>query len=508
VRPAGRSSAQGPRSGTARASATAEVLPSLDRDWTGVRVTVMGLGLYGGGAAVARAFARRGARVTVTDLRTADELAPALAELAPTPGLAFVLGEHRSEDFTQADLVVANPAVPPDAALLEVARGAGVPIGSEVALFLASCPAPVLAVTGTQGKSSVCNALAQLLEACGRRVHLGGNIGRPLIDKVETIGADDLVVLELSSYQLQALPHASMWGERRPRIAVACVTNVLADHLERHGNRAAYRDAKRRLLELTSPSSALVLPANDAQLKTAAWRPTGVRRVELSDGEHPSARGLDILGEGTKAVFRLDGEPLGRVGDLQLPGAFQRTNVLFALGAARLAGVPADLLARALPTLRGLPHRLEDVGLVRGHRVWDNGISTTPDSTTSVLDSLRPGFTLLCGGQDKGLPLDELARTAARTARRAIAFGAARENLASTLRAAGLETHVTPTLDDAVELAFGELGPGGIGPGRLEPGEELLFSPVCASFDAYPNVLARARAFRQAIDRLATTSGH
>jgi UDP-N-acetylmuramoylalanine--D-glutamate ligase len=457
----------------------------------------MGLGLYGGGAAVARALQRRGAHVTITDLRTERELAPSLAELAQHAGmgpqLRFVLGEHRLPDFTGADLVVANPAVAPTAAPLQAAREAGVPVTSEIALFLASCPAPVLAVTGTQGKSSVCNSLAQLLEACGRPVHLGGNIGRPLIDCVETIAADDLVVLELSSYQLEALPPVDSWGEHRPRVAVACVTNLLSDHLERHGSRAAYHGAKRRLLELTSSESAVLVPGNDAELDTPTWRPTGVRRVEVSSdqtGRDPGlATGLTIRGEGDEAVFQLDDETLGRVSDLHLPGAFQRTNTLFALGAARLAGVPAAELARALPALRGLPHRLEDLGLIRGHRVWDNGISTTPDSTASVLGSLQPGFTLLLGGQDKGLSLDELARTAAKTSRRAITFGAARETLARALRAAGLETHATATLDEAVELAFATLGPG----------EELLFSPVCASFDAYPNVLARARAFRDAV---------
>jgi UDP-N-acetylmuramoylalanine--D-glutamate ligase len=362
---------------------------SLGSDWSGARVTVMGLGLFGGGAAVARALARRGARVTVTDRRGERELAPALAEIADL-GLELALGGHRARDFTRADLVVANPAVPPGAPELAAARAAGVPVSSEAALFLASCPSRLVLVTGTQGKSSVCNALAQLFGACGTTAHLGGNVGRPLLDRVEELAPEDVVVLELSSYQLEALPPAASWRGRAPRVEAVCVTNVLADHLERHGSVAAYREAKRRVLELLPGSGGVaVLPAGDPELATPAWRPAGARRVEVHAA--PCGRGLDVAG----GVFRLDGEALGHARDVRLPGAFQRANVLLALGLARLAGADPGRLARAVAGVVGLPHRLEDLGCFAGHRVWDNGVSTTPDSTEGVLESLRPGFALL-----------------------------------------------------------------------------------------------------------------
>lgn len=488
-------------------AATAEPPPphawvELERDWSGTRVTVMGLGLFGGGAAVARAFARRGAEVTITDRRDADTLAPALAELEGTPGLRFVLGEHRLDDFAEASLVVANPAVPPTSEPLAVAHAAGVPITSEAALFLASCKAPVLAVTGTQGKSSVCNMLGQLLEACGRRVHLGGNIGRPLVDRVQEIGADELVVLELSSYQLEVLPPQESWPHADRPVRVACVTNVLEDHLERHKTRERYRAAKRRLLELCAEDATLIVPGDDPALGTDSWSPEHLRRLEVhpnasadahTDAETgDGASGLAIATTDGTSFFRLNREELGRVDDLPLPGDFQRTNLLFALGAARAMNVPAKDLAQAIAALTGLPHRLEDLGRVRGHRVWDNAVSTTPDSTTGVLDSVRPGFTLLAGGQAKDLSLAELAAAAARTARRAITFGADGERLAEAFEAAGLHADYAGALETAVERAFDVLGPG----------EELLFSPAAASFDAYANFRARAMAFRAVLDRL------
>ena len=166
-------------------------------------VTVMGLGLFGGGAAVARTLAGEGAAVTVTDLRTTEELAPSLAQLADLD-LSWVLGHHRARDFTDSDLVVANPAVPPTSPYLRLARDAGVPITSEAALFLDRCPARVVAVSGTQGKSSTASFLAQLYRS--RRCFLGGNIGHSLLNDLDAMDADDLAVVELSSYQLEHLP--------------------------------------------------------------------------------------------------------------------------------------------------------------------------------------------------------------------------------------------------------------------------------------------------------------
>jgi UDP-N-acetylmuramoylalanine--D-glutamate ligase len=454
---------------------------SAGLDLAGRRVLVQGLGLFGGGAAVARFLARRGARVTVTDLRTAAELAPALSELEGLD-VRFVLGEHRAEDFTQADLVVANPAVPPSSAWLAAARAAGVPITSETALFLALCPARIAAVTGTQGKSSTCNSLHQLLLADGQPAHLGGNIGRSLIESAELMRADETVVLELSSYQLEALGAEDLRTASR-RVAAVCVTNVLKDHLDRHGTIEAYAGAKRRILELASASGGCaVLPAEDPRL--ALWSEPGVPRVDVFP-TRASDRGLNVR----EGWFRLDREPLGRVADVRLPGLFQRENTLVALGLARLLGADPARLARALPAVTALPHRMQDLGLVGGHRVWDNGVSTTPDSTLGVLGSLEPGFTLIVGGKHKQLSLDELVEGARGRVRRVVGFGKDGALLAAAFRAAGIEALAVTTVEEAVGEAFR----------RLEDGAEVLFSPACASYDQYLNFQERAHAFRKAL---------
>ncbi len=463
----------------------------------GRRVTVQGLGLFGGGVAVARFLAARGARVTVTDTRSAEDLAPAIADLAGVP-VRFVLGQHRREDFEGADLVVANPAVPPANAWLSIARAASVPITSEIEIFLRLCPARIAAVTGTQGKSSTCNTLYQLLVADGQRAHLGGNIGRSLLDGVEAMRADDTVVLEMSSYQLEALSldltrsrelaHAA----DAPRVEVVCVTNVLADHLDRHGSIDAYAAAKRRILELAARrGGTAVLSAEDPRLAT--WSEPGLRRVDVFP-TRASDQGLNVR----DGEFRFGREVLGRVSDLRLTGTFQRENTLLALGLARLLGVDPERSAAAIAGLSSLPHRMQDLGVVAGHRVWDNAISTTPDSTQSALESFAVGarVALVVGGKFKDLPLAGLLEAARGTVRRVVTFGNAAEVLRAAFASAGIDSRALTTVEEALAEAFTSMAAG----------EELLFSPACASYDQFRNFQDRADAFRRALRAIEASS--
>ncbi|MBK7876774.1 MAG: hypothetical protein IPJ77_13700 [Planctomycetes bacterium] len=270
---------------------------------------------------------------------------------------------------------------------------------------------------------------------------------------------------------------------QRPRVETACVVNVLPDHLERHGSLENYADAKKRILELAlAAGGTAVLPAEDRW--TSSWRIDGLRRVDAWF-EREDVGGLHF----EDGRFHFDAERLGRVDELRIPGTFQRNNTLLALGMARLLGADPARLAAAIPELRGLPHRLEDLGLFEGHRVIDNGVSTTPDSTLSAVLSMRPGFTLLVGGKAKDLPVDELAHSCRGRVRSVIVFGAAGPVFAPAFERAGVEVHTEPSVEAAVARAFE----------TMLAGEELLFSPACASFDAYLNFRERALAFRAAL---------
>jgi len=453
------------------------VAPPEHRALAGREVVVMGLGSFGGGAGAARYLAGLGARVLVTDQRSATALARTLATLADLP-LEYALGGHRPEDFTRAALVVVNPAVRPSEPLLAAARAAGARLSSEIELFLEAVQARVVAITGTQGKSSTTHLTHALLSGAGLRAHRGGNIGGSLLPLLPEIHRADVVVLELSSYQLEMLA-----GSRSAaRAEAVAVVNVLADHLERHGTLAAYAAAKQRILELLRPGGHALLPRDDARL--AAWPVAGTKLLFAArDGED----GLFVrAGE-----FRLGDERLGRVADLALPGEFQRENALVALGLARLAGAAPEALARTLPALRGLPHRLEDLGRFRGRRVLDNAVSTTPDSTLSALRALAPGLVLVLGGKAKRLPLEELAQEARARVSLAVAFGEAGPAFAKALRAAAVPVEVVAGVPEALARAF-ERGP---------EGAEVLFSPAAASFDAYANFEERAADFRRALER-------
>ena len=441
----------------------------------GARVLVMGLGSFGGGEGAARHLARAGCRVTVTDVRTAAELVPALERLTGL-GIETRLGGHDARDFVESDLVVVNPAVRLDHPLLESARRAGVRVTSEVELFLESTAARVVAVTGTQGKSSTCSMLHQLLAATGAPAHLGGNIGGSLLEAAARFGPEDVVVAELSSYQLEALGDPVPAGARVEAVAI---TNCLEDHLERHGDAHAYARAKARILELVRPGGTAVVPADDERFFARA-------RDDVRVVRHGGAGAELALAEG---AFRLAGEGLGRAEDLRLPGAFQQRNALVALGLARALGAPGSTLAAALGRLRGLPHRLEELGRRQGRRVVDNAVSTTPDSTVAALLSLPPGLLWLGGGRLKRLPVDELVSLIGARRDAAVLFGEGAPELAKALARGGIEACQAPTVRAAVRAAFE----------RTAPGDTILFSPAAASFDAYPNFQARALDFRAAL---------
>lgn len=428
---------------------------------------VLGLGRFGGGSAAARWLATRGARVLGTDLRGPDELPEARAALADLD-VELVLGGHDGVPFETADLVVVNPAVPPTAPPVERARRGGALVTSEIELVLAAATCRLVGVTGTQGKSSTVSFVHQLLEAAGQVSVAGGNLGGSLLERLDALAPHDVAVLELSSYQLEGLGRPPI--VRRP-FEVIAVTNVLADHLERHGDRDGYAAAKARILELLAPDGLAVLPEGPGP--TAAWTAPRVERFDPApgDGEWARANGLP---------------------------PFQAPNLRAATAVARALVDDADRLdgARASAALAAPPHRCERLADLDGARVIDNGVSTTPDSTAAVLADLAGPVVLIAGGQLKDLDLAPLTEAARGRTRAALCFGSSAAVLARALGEAGVATEATTSVEEAVERATA----------ALEPGATLLFSPAAASFDTHPNFRERALAFRRALERVRSGS--
>ncbi|MGC9455363.1 MAG: UDP-N-acetylmuramoyl-L-alanine--D-glutamate ligase [Phycisphaerae bacterium] len=426
-------------------------------DPAGARVTVVGLGRFGGGVGVTRWLAKRGAKVTVSDKAGADELAASVAKLDGVD-VTLHLGEHRREDFLEADLLVVNPAVPDDLPPLVEAAQAGVPRTTEMNLFLARCPATVIGVTGSVGKSTTTAMLGQVLSRV-RTTHVGGNIGVCLLEELDRIGPDDYVVLELSSFQLDALGQVAV----APHIAV--VTNLSPNHLDRHGSMEAYAAAKKNIFRFQRSEDVLVL--NAACEATRDWAGEAPGRVEWFD-------------------------PVGEPFELAVPGAHNQANAQAAWKAAEALGVDRPTARAALKEFRGLPHRLELVAERDGVRYVNDSKCTTPGGTIVALEAFEPRrAVVLCGGYDKGVSFDELGAALAKRAKAVVAFGATAEKILAALQHCGGGDSPAAHRADDLPSAVAEAQ-------RLaETGDVILLSPACASYDMFTNYEQRGTLFTQ-----------
>ncbi len=436
-------------------------LPLLSADrgnLLGSRVTLMGLGRHGGGLGAARFLAAQGVRLTISDMASANSLDNSLTKLREFPDITLHLDGHDVADFATTDVVVVNPAVRPDHPCLEVARAAGAQITSEIELFLERCPARVIGVSGSNGKSTTVTMLCEILGRAGRRAWLGGNIGGSLLGHLEEMTADDWVVLELSSFQL-----AHLSGEARlPEIAV--LTNCSPNHLDWHEGIANYTAAKRRLLA----ANTVILNAHD-----------------------PVVRSWHLPGNAARqSLMPVDDQP-----PLRVPGEHNRQNAACAAAAARAAGVDELSIRESLAEFRGLEHRIEWIGEVGGRHFYNDSKSTSPAATIAALDAMDRPIWLLLGGVSKGTEFDDLAAHVARRARGVAVFGAAREELARALnRGATLPIAIHESLAEAYSWCWS----------HSQSRDAILLSPACASFDQYADFTARGRHFR---DLVAATGG-
>ena len=461
----------------------------------GRKVTIMGLGRFGGGLGAARWAADQGAQVTVTDLQDAEALAESVAALEGRPVMLH-LGGHRAEDFRDADLVVVSPAVPKDSPWLATAREAGVPLTSEMNLFLERCPAPVVAVTGSAGKSTTATLLARML-ATAHRVHFGGNIGRSLLDALPDIRADDRVCLELSSFQLDDAA-ALGWS---PHVAV--VTNLSPNHVDRHGSMEAYVAAKQTILRHQSAGDVAILPAPPGAGEpddwgVSAWDALTAASVYRFSATQPLDEGAFLAGDRCVIVLAGQREEVPLAEALQLPGRHNAANFLAAALAARLEGVPLAASAGAACGFAGLPHRLAPVAEVRGVRYYNDSKATTPAAARVALASFDGGLIAIAGGHDKKIDLGDLADDLCERARVVLLIGATAPVLEKLLTAREHpHVEVARTLDRAVARAAELAGPGDV----------VLLSPGHASYDQFTSYEQRGEQFAALVSRLPDLQG-
>ena len=461
-------------------------------DFRDRRVTIVGLGKGRTASGIARFLVAHGARVTITDPLSRDKLGEGIGRLGATP-VELVLGPS-SDDAALADpdYVFVLNGVRPRSATVQRAVQRGIPVLTEIGLFFRLCPAPIVGITGTKGKSTTTTLVAEILRRGPRPVVLGGNIGLSVIDGLATIGADDLVVLELSSFQLETLG-------RSPHVAV--ITNVFEDHLDHHGTRDAYVAAKGTILAWQGPRDVAVLNLDD---------PT---TVALHTGVPSEVRGYSLVLRPKRGAYRdpdgmlalVDGPartPVIHERELRVPGRHNVANALAAAIVGDLYGVGATDIADVLRAFGGLPHRLEAVAEIAGVLYVNDSQGTTPYATIPAIAAYDRPAVLILGGVSKGADYAELATAVVRQARAAVLIGRAAAEIGSALERAGAAKRPLPVeraidLDDAVRRATA----------LAHPGDVVLLSPAAASFDMFRSYEERGEAFRAAVRGLEATAG-
>lgn len=447
------------------------------------RVTIIGLAREG--TALARFLCGVGARVTVSDSRSPAALAEFLRQIASLP-VHLSLGGNRVQDAISADYLFLSPGVPPLLPAVVEARKRNIPILSEPRLFLERCPAPVIGVTGSSGKTTTTSLIGEMLRRAGIRTHVGGNIGKPLIGELGSIAPTDAVVMELSSFQLALF-------DISPHIAV--VTTLSPDHLDMHSSLEEYYDSKRNIVRFQGEGDIAVLNADDAEVRTFAGGHRGSiawfsleddpSRAAYFDGEnlwiHPNGSP-----EGSPATL------LTSTGEIRLRGRHNIANSLAAVVAANAAGASLDAIREVLFTFGGVPHRQETVAIAGGVEFVNDSIATSPERTIAALETFDRPIRWLAGGRDKRLPLDRLLGVAASKPIDAYLYGETGEALAAALRSAGARVAgVYADLESAFDAAARD----------ARPEDVVLLSPACTSFDQYRDYDARGQAFRSLVQQ-------
>ena len=459
------------------------------RDFRDRRVTVMGLGAFGGQIGAIRYLLAKGADVLVTDLKPQDALAQSIDALAGLR-VRYRLGEHRSEDFQHADMVLASPAVPKRSKFLQTAQDAGVPVESEMNLFFRYCPARIIGVTGTNGKSTTTALLGEMAGHNARRVWVGGNIGGSVLEIVEQVREPDLVILELSSFQLERLDALG----KSPHIAV--VTNFSANHLDHHADMAEYRAAKQAILRRQTVQDFAVLNHDDADVRE--WRDCTPGRTVYFSLKERLEQGASLDRE--HLVGRTPGRDeitLPRA-DFHPPGRHNTANALAALAAAALAHVGDDSIRRGCRAFRGLEHRLEFVCERDGVRYYNDSKATTPAAGVTGVEAFSDAsagpLIVIAGGYDKHVPMDEYAAVCARRTKHVVVLGEVKAELSRLIVRARTEAS-TPAVTEAdtFDEAVGQAQ------AAAAPGDVVLLSPACASYDMFNNYEERGRRFRELV---------
>lgn len=457
----------------------------MDKDFfRGREALVMGLGRFGGGVDVAKFLAKAGAKVTITDLAKAEELAGSIEQLNEFEQIKYKLGGHEEKDFAEAEIIVANSAVAPDNKFLLAAKKNNRLITSQVGIFFELCPAKIIGITGANGKSTTTALTAHLLRAglnqknCTyTNVWLGGNIGNePLLVTLDKIKASDLALLELSSFQIEQL------AQIRKMPAISLLTNLTPNHLDRYKTFEKYRAAKELMfkyqkLDEANPTISIF---NTEDAVGCEW----FEKYSKDAGRKCIKFSADDVNKEIRDRY-------------PLPGRIYRANLAAAMAIARCIGVAEDTVGDCVGNFKALAHRLEFVAEVGGVQYYNDSKATTPDSTIVAMESFDVPEILIVGGYDKGIAFTELGAKISQRVKTAILIGQTADRIAeATGTTDKAKIKFANSLAEAVELARR----------KAKPGDVVLLSPACASYDMFDNFEQRGNEFCRLVRMMKTGS--
>ncbi len=447
------------------------------------RVLVVGLGKSG--VASALFLKAHGARVTVSDTKSGDELRNEIPSLLDH-GITVETGGHGERTFRGQDLIVVSPGVPTDAPMLVQARAMGEAVIGEIELAARFLPGPIVAITGSNGKTTTTTLTGEILTAGGLPTLVGGNIGTPAISLAERATRETAIVLEVSSFQLETIQTF------HPKVAV--VLNVTPDHLDRHRTFEAYVDAKARIFENQRGDDFAVLNEDDPTCVAMAARTQAQvfwfsRQKEVKQGAW--VREGNILFRDGASFQKNQQREIMLVSEIPLKGAHNLENVLAAVCAGALLGCAPEKIRQAVRDFKAVEHRLEFVATIRGVDYYNDSKATNVDATIKALESFPANIHLILGGKDKGSDYSVLNDLLRQRVKRVYTIGAAAAKIESQIK--GVEVVHAETLENAVRKANA----------AAQPGDVVLLAPACASFDQFKNYEQRGQVFKEIVRGLA-----
>ncbi len=452
------------------------------------RITVFGLGINGGGIDTVRFLVAHGAHVTVTDIKTREKLAPALEKLKSIKGVQYILGQHRCEDFSHADMVIKTPGVPWNNRQIQIARESNVPVYTDASLFFLLNHQPVIGVTGSKGKTTTTNMIVHILLNARRDAVLVGAGQIPVLGALERIKKGTVPVFELSSWRLSALGKI----KKSPHIAV--VTNLLSDHGDYYRTKGAYEKDKFFIAEYQKPEDILILNADDKNI--AKWsEKSRANIIWYSTMSIPKGHAFFIKNDVVYERTEEEVVELYAVEDMETRGMHNKSNMLAATAVARCMDIPIADIKEAVKTFTGVEHRSEIIATINGVTYINDTAATIPDAAIASIRAYERPIVVIVGGSDKNLQYAEFANVLM-TAPKGVVFlkGGATDKILAEIRKrdATYSPIIVETMQDAVMHAQQ----------KASEGEVVLLAPGAASFGIFANEFDRGDQFRDSVQAL------